>query len=179
MAMAIVQMFWGAVVIGFNMWFTCRQGLRPWTGWADVHYNFSRVGLFPTLLFPPQVLLWTYFAWWTIPISSGLFFIFFAFGQDAVKEYGACFAWVRSKTFRHHEDEKVSSALRPALRSVHFGLVITGLELIPVIVLLSHVLPSRSFLTWIHLVEIAVASPTPSRILLLEEVPWIRILPLS
>lgn len=122
MAMAIVQMFWGALLIGINMWFTCRSGLRPWTGWADVHSNFSRVALFPTLLIPPSVLRWTYFLWWTIPISSVIFFAFFAFGQDAVKEYVACFRWVRSNLLRQKQDGAVFKGIKqpswPASTSV-------------------------------------------------------------
>ena len=118
MAMAIVQMFWGALLIGINMWFTCRSGLRPWTGWADVHSNFSRVALFPTLLIPLSVLRWTYFLWWTIPISSVIFFAFFAFGQDAVKEYVACFRWVRSNILRQKQDGAVFKGIKPHSRCV-------------------------------------------------------------
>jgi len=110
MAMAVVEIFWGILLIGINMWFTCRNGLRPWISWEDVHSNFSRVGLFPEILIPPSVLRWTYFSWWSIPASSILFFSFFAFGQDAVKEYSACFQWVRRVIFRRQVvDSKLSS----------------------------------------------------------------------
>jgi pheromone a factor receptor len=102
MLMAIVQMFWGALITGLNMWFTCKNGLRPWTGWADVHVDFSRVALFPTLVIPEFVLRWTYFLWWTIPISSALFFAFFSFGEDAMKEYAACIKWIRRVVFRQN-----------------------------------------------------------------------------
>jgi len=108
--MAIVQMFWGAFVIGFNMWFTCRTGLREWISWDDVHFNFLRVGQFRTAFIPPQILQITYFTWWTIPVSSLLFFIFFAFGQDAVHEYAACIRWViRHPIFRRKEKTELSS----------------------------------------------------------------------
>ncbi|KDR78095.1 hypothetical protein GALMADRAFT_32651, partial [Galerina marginata CBS 339.88] len=100
MAMSLVQMFWGLAVIAFNMWFTMRGGLRPWISWEDVHSNFSRIGVFPTLFIPPQALLFTYMLWWTLPISSFLFFAFFSFGQDAMKEYRACYIWIRRNVFR-------------------------------------------------------------------------------
>ncbi|KAF9007126.1 Rcb2.42 [Cyathus striatus] len=90
MAMAIIQMFWGVLLISINIWFTCKNGLRPWTGWADIHFNFSRIGLFPTIIIPEYVVHWTSFIWWTIPISSLLFFAFFSFGEEAMKEYRAC-----------------------------------------------------------------------------------------
>jgi pheromone a factor receptor len=100
MAMSLVQMFWGFGIITFSMWFTMKRGLRPWISWEDVHSNFSRVGLFPTLLIPPKELLYTYMLWWAVPISSFLFFVFFSFGQDAMKEYHACYIWVRRTLFR-------------------------------------------------------------------------------
>ncbi|KAF8981165.1 GPCR fungal pheromone mating factor [Cyathus striatus] len=100
MSMSLVQMFWGLLVISLNMWFTMKHGLRPWTGWNDVHYNFSRVGLFPTIFLPTQDLAFTFALWWAVPISTLLFFGFFAFGQDAMKEYHACFRWVRRTIFR-------------------------------------------------------------------------------
>ncbi|GLB44316.1 putative pheromone A receptor [Lyophyllum shimeji] len=98
--MAIVQMFWGLLATIVNVWFSCRTGLRQWTGWADVHFNFSRIALFPTLFIPPDVLRWTFFTWWVIPISSVLFFVFFSFGEDAMKEYTACIQWVARTVFR-------------------------------------------------------------------------------
>jgi pheromone a factor receptor len=93
-------MFWGFAITVLDMWFTMKSGLRPWINWQNVHFNFSRVGLFPALLIPPKSLLTTYIIWWTIPISTGLFFAFFAFGQDALKEYHACYLWVRRTVFR-------------------------------------------------------------------------------
>nr|AVI69659.1 pheromone receptor [Cyclocybe aegerita] len=121
MAMATVQMFWGALLISINMWFTCRAGLRPWISWEDVHYNFSRVGLFPQMLIPKEVLRWTYFSWWSIPASSVLFFMFFAFGQDAVKEYKACFDWVLRVIFRHAaSDSKTKYPISPNVQHVKF-----------------------------------------------------------
>lgn len=103
MAMAIVQMVWTSVVLATNMWFTLRPGLRPWISWEDVHFNFSYVGQFPTVFIPRTILRFMFFCWWTIPISSVLFFIFFAFGKDAVKEYKACFNWIMRVVFRRRD----------------------------------------------------------------------------
>ncbi|KAF8060133.1 putative fungal pheromone GPCR, STE3-type [Lyophyllum atratum] len=109
--MAVVQMFWGLLTIVINMWFTCRNGLRPWTGWADVHSNFSRVAVFPASAIPPYVLHWTYFTWWIIPVSSVLFFAFFSFGEDAMKEYRACIQWVARTVFRRRDDADMKLSL--------------------------------------------------------------------
>ena len=97
MSMSLFQMFWGLAITSFNMWFTLKGGLRPWTSWADVHVGFSRIGLFPSLLVPARVWIYTYALWWSIPVSTVIFFAFFAFGQDAMKEYRACCGWVARK----------------------------------------------------------------------------------
>lgn len=100
MAMSVVQMFWGLALGIFNTWFTVVSGLRPWISWEDVHFNFSRVGVFPTDFIPPKTLFYTFFLWWSVPISSILFFAFFSFGQDAMKEYRAYYIWIKGAIFR-------------------------------------------------------------------------------
>ncbi|KAJ7719132.1 pheromone A receptor-domain-containing protein [Mycena metata] len=99
MSLALFQMFWGLAVTLANMLFTFRAGFRPYTSWADVHSNFSRVAAFPTFLIPVQDTRYTYALWWTIPISSVAYFMFFAFGQDAMKEYRACLSWIFRRPF--------------------------------------------------------------------------------
>jgi pheromone a factor receptor len=100
MSMALVQMFWGIAITALDMSFTMKNGLRPWTGWDDVHVGFSRIALFPTLVIPAKVLTFTYLLWWAVPISSVIFFGFFSFGQDAMKEYRTCIQWVGRNVFR-------------------------------------------------------------------------------
>ncbi|TFK19187.1 STE3-domain-containing protein [Coprinopsis marcescibilis] len=91
MAMAIVQMLWGGFGISLNMW-SCTNGLLPYTSWDDVHHNFWEIWDFPHHYFNETAWAWTFVSWWSIPASSVLFFVFFAFGDDARKEYGAFFA---------------------------------------------------------------------------------------
>ena len=110
MIMALFEMFWGIVVTACNMWFTCRYGMRPWTYWADVHSNFSRIALYPTLVIPSFDLTWTYYLWWTVPVSGYVFTAFFAFGEDAMQEYAACIAWIRSKVFRQSPQRSPSNS---------------------------------------------------------------------
>ncbi|KAJ7732969.1 Rcb2.42 [Mycena metata] len=87
MAMSLVQMIWVTIVTVSNMVFTLREGLRPWISWADVHSDFGRIGVSPTAFIPAQTLLIIYLSWWAIPISALLFAGFFAFGEDAKREY--------------------------------------------------------------------------------------------
>ncbi|KAF7320617.1 Pheromone receptor Rcb2 B44 [Mycena chlorophos] len=75
--------------------FTFRGGLRPWISWENVHSDFGRVGQFPRFLLPSSTWASVLFSFWIVPASSVLFFVFFAFGQDAVKEYRAVFGIAR------------------------------------------------------------------------------------
>ncbi|KAJ7085505.1 putative fungal pheromone GPCR, STE3-type [Mycena belliarum] len=95
MAMALSQMIWATFLTITNMVLTVGGGLRPWTSWADVHSNFGRIAVFPTVFIPETQWRWTYFIFWTVPLTALMFFAFFAFGQDAVKEYRAVFGAVR------------------------------------------------------------------------------------
>ena len=100
MAMCLVEMLWTILVITCTLSYNYSGGLRPWTNWDDVHSNWSRVNRFPRLIIPPKALHWTYFLWWTTPISAFFFTVFFAFGQEAMREYSTFVQWVRQTIFR-------------------------------------------------------------------------------
>ncbi|KAJ7243441.1 putative fungal pheromone GPCR, STE3-type [Mycena rebaudengoi] len=89
MAMAIVQMVWATFVTGTNMWLSCRDGLRPWISWADVHSNFGRVAAFPRVFIPQEQWAWTYFIFWTVPLTALMFFAFFASGTTRFGKGGS------------------------------------------------------------------------------------------
>ncbi|KAJ7643058.1 GPCR fungal pheromone mating factor, partial [Mycena polygramma] len=101
MLMSTLQMFWSIGLTIFTLWFTTISiPIRPWTTWADVHSNFSRVDQYPTL-FTPEIILSGYYAlWWTVPASTFIFVAFFAFGAEALAEYKKGFLWVRRVVFR-------------------------------------------------------------------------------
>ncbi len=98
MAMAFTEIVVTAVSSSITLWFTS-LGLRPWTNWSDVHWDFSRVDTAVMAFAPPMVANYYYAIWYIIPVSSLIFFAFFAFGQEEVKEYSACWAWVRDHVF--------------------------------------------------------------------------------
>lgn len=65
------------------------QPLDPWVSWDDTHSNFSRVGLFPAVL-------WTLNRWlvvgiqvnrWSGPFCAFIFFGFFGFAAEARRNY--------------------------------------------------------------------------------------------
>ncbi|KAJ6498397.1 pheromone A receptor-domain-containing protein [Mycena vitilis] len=97
MVITFILATWEATVIGIVYAITFSVPLRPYTSWADVHSGFSLVAQFPSVLMPPNVLMWTYISWWTIPISGFSFFLSFSFGNDAAKEYGPLLRWLKCR----------------------------------------------------------------------------------
>jgi Pheromone A receptor len=105
MLMSLVQIIWGLIVAACNVGFSLRNGLRPWTGFADVHWDFSRIAVYPFFVMTRYEMIFTLALWWAVPISALLFFAFFSFGEDAMKDYRATIAWVRQKVLpcRSHQ----------------------------------------------------------------------------
>ena len=86
-SMALTEMLWGTALTAFNLYNNVNSGLRPYTSWARVHSNFNRVQMLPMILVPQKNIPTMMLFWWCIPASSIIFFVFFGFGEDAVKEY--------------------------------------------------------------------------------------------
>ncbi|KAM5538793.1 hypothetical protein V8D89_007515 [Ganoderma adspersum] len=74
--------------------------IQPWVSWANTHYNFSFVELFPTVVW--QAKLASHVAIemgrWVYPCSGILFFLLFGFADEARKFYGAIF-WRVARVF--------------------------------------------------------------------------------
>lgn len=119
MALAIVEMGWdtgvNAYIIYFNITLT---GLRPWISWENVHSNFSRVGVFPTFLMPPEVITQLTWQWWIVPISCFCFFVFFAFGEEAMSDYRRVIMWFRRIILRH-DIQKSKSVIITSILPMH------------------------------------------------------------
>lgn len=113
--MAMVETVWTLFVTIVNLWYSHQHGLRPWVSWADVHYEFSHVSQFPAVLNTQENILMTYLLWWTIPVSSVIFMAFFAFGQDAVREYKKCGSFVKYTVLRRPQDvDKLKNIVLPS-----------------------------------------------------------------
>ncbi|KAJ6451996.1 pheromone receptor Rcb2 B43 [Mycena vitilis] len=101
MLMSMLEMIWSISVTSYTLWFTTISiPIRPYTSWADVHSNFSRIDTFVTFLLPQNIITAYYFLWWLVPISTLAFVAMFAFGRDAVEEYTRCLVVVRNLVFR-------------------------------------------------------------------------------
>lgn len=112
MLLAVAEMILSVGSTALALW-SATFVMRPWTNWADVHWGFSRVDTFRAFELSPSSLTSFYALWWMLPISSFLFFLFFAFGQDAVQEYGACLKWIGTHIFRLRIGETSRSGFKP------------------------------------------------------------------
>lgn len=100
MAMSITEMAWGTSLTAVTMYDNIAPGLRPWTNWADVHSNFGRIATFRLFMIPPGYLRQIFVMWWAMPVSAYIFFLFFAFGEESVRDYKRVYTWVKTKVLR-------------------------------------------------------------------------------
>lgn len=99
-AMSILQIVWQTTLTAITMYDNISPGLRPWTNWADVHSDFGRVDAIPMFVYPVQYQRQFFLFLWVMPVSSYIFFIFFGFGEEAVKDYKSAIRWIRRKVLR-------------------------------------------------------------------------------
>ncbi|TBU43026.1 GPCR fungal pheromone mating factor [Dichomitus squalens] len=113
MLLALFEMFASAAAVSATLAFSVIWDMRPWTNWADVHWDFSRVDTYPTPFLPPFIYRFYYACWWIAPVSAYVFCAFFAFGQEALNEYKACGRWVWRVVLRQKPREKMGKGLNP------------------------------------------------------------------
>ena len=100
--------------------------LAPWTSWEDVHFNFSRVGLVPSIIWRSDPVFNTSveLARWLFPVSAFLFFALFGFASEAQKQYRTLFnrchkaLGLKSAT---RKPSKIPYLPRSVFFSVHFS----------------------------------------------------------
>ena len=116
MLMAVIETLFAVASTSVTLW-TATLNLRPWTSWADVHWGFSRIDQYLTRFMPRVMVRYYYALWWLVPVSSYVFFLFFAFGRDAMREYGACSSWIRRRVFRMRPREMQHKSLASSMPS--------------------------------------------------------------
>ncbi|KIK01995.1 hypothetical protein K443DRAFT_6515 [Laccaria amethystina LaAM-08-1] len=92
----LLMMTLTSIELGFNL---MRYPLQRWTTYADVHHNFSFIGLYP---FETGPLKECHITWWVYPACTFICVGFLSSGQDAVEEYKKCISWCRSHILRRH-----------------------------------------------------------------------------
>jgi hypothetical protein len=77
--------------------------LLPWTSWAEVHFDFSRIDQYPKIAIPAYMDRNYHAIWWMVPALTFIFVAFFSFGRDAIDEYkkdlGCSSAFYRAGVF--------------------------------------------------------------------------------
>ena len=86
-AMSATLILWGTVLTSIAIWANTSRGLQPWTSWEHVHSEWSHVDVYIWTSMSPRSRSLALLSWWTIPVSSVIFFIFLGFGEDALSEY--------------------------------------------------------------------------------------------
>nr|ACX37087.1 pheromone receptor [Lentinus squarrosulus] len=93
-ALCSVEMATVTPLTAFSIYInTAGLHIQPWVSWANTHYNFSFVELFPTFVW--QAKLASHVAIemgrWVYPCSSIMFFMLFGFADEARRFYSATF----------------------------------------------------------------------------------------
>lgn len=117
-AMSLSQMVFAITGSSLHIAFSLKNGFRPWISWADVHSDWGRIGQFAKVLIPKEQWQYTYALWWTVPLTSVVFFVFFGFGSDAVQEYKAFAARAKGLVcapFRKHIPANEKQSKLPSL----------------------------------------------------------------
>ena len=66
-----------------------KVGIRPWVSWDDTHWGYSRVDLFPRVVADqaPFFLVGLRIRQWSTVLCAFIFFGFFGFADEAMKNY--------------------------------------------------------------------------------------------
>ncbi|KZT69401.1 putative fungal pheromone GPCR, STE3-type [Daedalea quercina L-15889] len=88
--------------IPFGIYQICvnlQGGAAPWLGWANTHYDFSRVDQYPAILWKsdPAFAIPLQLSRWMLPACAFIFFGFFGFAEEARRRYYAVYRAIGSR----------------------------------------------------------------------------------
>lgn len=83
--------------------------VQPWKGWADTHYNFSRVDSYPAQIWRAQPIVGVSLELnrWIVPACAFIFFAYFGFAEEARKNYSAAYRAITSRLTSSHRSPPV------------------------------------------------------------------------
>ncbi len=90
--------------LGYNIYFLVEEtrltGLLPWISWENVHVHFGTPHQFPYPMQTAELKKSNAGMFSVLPVSAFAFFLFFAFGEEAVSEYKKNWTWIKIHIFR-------------------------------------------------------------------------------
>ncbi|KAJ7585980.1 STE3-like pheromone receptor [Mycena floridula] len=111
MLLAFIDMLF-TIPLGVYTIYTGSAGveLAPWISWDDTHFDFGRVGLFPSLMWRQSrsFEISTELTRWLAVFAAFVFFSLFGFAVEARKHYFQAFMWV-AKPFGYRPSVKVAA----------------------------------------------------------------------
>ena len=99
MALASVDIL-GCIPLGtYVLVRNVRQGIERWTGWANMHKDFTSIEQIPSASWrsQPDVVTCLEFFRWVLVVVAFIFFAFFGFAQEACHHYRLVFTWLATK----------------------------------------------------------------------------------
>ena len=99
MIIATIEMLCTVPISSYGLWLNISSAeIQPWISWADTHFNYSKVDLYPAILWRlnhPAVVGIELSRW--LPVFCALvFFALFGFAEEARKHYRSALARVHS-----------------------------------------------------------------------------------
>ncbi|KAF9441476.1 pheromone receptor [Macrolepiota fuliginosa MF-IS2] len=90
MALAMTELMLTMPLAAFVIWLNATaEPIEPWVNWADTHFRYSRVEMYPALLWRRSSIFVASmeFTRWVVPACVFIFFGFFGFAEEARKNY--------------------------------------------------------------------------------------------
>ncbi|EKM76669.1 STE3-type of pheromone receptor [Agaricus bisporus var. burnettii JB137-S8] len=100
-SMTLMNMIWNTILTIFNLYDSVSgSGLHPWTSWNDVHSHWNHVDVWSRNTMPLGSRRIALLLWWTVPVSSFIFFIFqYGFRQEIRGKYTRAWIWLKAGIF--------------------------------------------------------------------------------
>ncbi|KAI0789238.1 pheromone A receptor-domain-containing protein [Abortiporus biennis] len=87
MGMTATVIVWSIITCAIAMRNVVLSGMQTSMGWNDVHTNFGQINRIDLSDLSTGQARRILVSWWSIPVSAYIFFIFFAFGEETIREY--------------------------------------------------------------------------------------------
>ncbi|KAH9911222.1 pheromone A receptor-domain-containing protein [Fomitopsis serialis] len=120
MALSITELLFTVPFGIYEIYSNAGGNVQPWLGWANTHYNYSRVGQYPAILWmsEPSTAIPVQLTRWIVPICAFVFFGFFGFAEEARRRYYFLYAAagrqlqsLRMLHVRRHQEKMIHGAV--------------------------------------------------------------------